>query len=149
QHEIMLARLSRSVVPDDPHYRWLPRSARVHGDLWCRVLASSVHDRWHLTIAFLVWVVNLYRTRVLTGPARGSVALMPAGWLSHHLGREFCAARATPITVRVLPHVASWLLYYPLPLYPLIGAARLLLLARRHPPTSEVDATALAAGTIL
>jgi len=149
QHEIMLARLSRSVVPDDPQYRWLPRSARAHGDLWCRVLASCVHDRWHLTIAFLVWVENLYRTGVLTIPAGGAVVLIPDGWLARHLGREFCATRVTPINVRVLLHVATWLLYYPLPLYPLIGAARLLLIARRDPPTAGVDETAVAAGTIL
>src|SRR5262245_55606768 len=147
QHEIMLARLSRSVVPDDPQYLWLPRSARAHGDLWCRVLASSVHDRWHLTIAFMVWLENLYRTGVLSVPPGGVVVLIPGGWLARHLGREFCAARVSPIVIRVLPHVASWVLFYPLPLYPLIGAARLVLLAHRRPPTAELDATAIAAGT--
>jgi hypothetical protein len=149
QHEIMLARLSRSVIPDDPRYRWLPAGARIHGDLWCRVLASNVHDRWHLAIAFLVWVENLYRIGVLAVPPGGVTALIPGGWLARHLAREFCARRASPIAVDVLPHVASWFLYYPLPLYPLIGAARLALLARQHPPRAGVDPDAVAAGTFL
>jgi hypothetical protein len=149
RHEIMLARLSRSVIPEDPQYHWLPAQAREHGDLWCRVLASNVHDRWHLTIAFLVWVENLYRTGVLTVPPGGVTAFIPDGWLARYLGQEFCAGRASPITVDVLPHVASWFLYYPLPLYPFIGAVRLALLARRHPPRADIDADAVAAGTIL
>ena len=149
RHEIMLARLSRSVIPDDPEYLWLPAAARPHGDLWCRVLASSVHDRWHLTIAFLVWVENLYRTAAMVVPAGGVVALIPDGWLSHHISREFVAVGRSPITAGVLPNPLYWLLYYPLPLYPLIGALRLAVAAHRHPPKAAVDPRGIAAGTIL
>jgi hypothetical protein len=149
RHELMLARLARSIIPDDPEYRWLPAPARINGDLWCRALASNFHDRWHPVIAFLVWVENLYKTGAMALPVGKVDVLIPDGWVAGHLAREFGRESAGLIMVNVLTSLLAWFLYYPLPLYPLITGLRLALLAHRRPPNATVDPAAIAEGTFL
>jgi hypothetical protein len=149
RHELMLARLARSIIPDDPNYRWLPAPARANGDLWCRVLASNFHDRWHPVIAFLVWVENLYKTGVMAVPAGKVEVLIPDGWVARHLAQEFSHESTGLVTVKVLTSPVAWFLYYPLPLFPVIAGIRLALVANRRPPKAKVDLGAIAEGTFL
>src|SRR5262249_30897137 len=87
------------------------------------------------------------RTHVIHPPPGGVVALVPGGWLARQMVAEFRSGHA--LTVHAMLDPASWLLFYPLPFYPLLNAIRLVLLAYSRPPVAAADEDGVRAGTIL